>query len=148
VFGCGLHLTAFDGLCAAFQPFAVVVPFENGTVPKLPKGFTGPVHTTKPIPGDQRLAIHRSDYQVFDQGTWYLQNVKGPPGFGVAMPGPHVVELDVPLGMWARPSIRKAYNISNATAAAQSGGGPVVSGYQRMRLTNVGSNQWGFGNWE
>jgi hypothetical protein len=129
-----------------FQPFAVVVPFENGTVPPLPARFAGPSHTTGPIPGDIRLALHRSSLTVFDGGTVYLQNVKGPPGFGINLPGPHVVEIDVPIGMWAQDSLRGDYNVSNATDAP--GGGTVSVGYQRLRLTNINSNVWGFLNWD
>ena len=53
-----------------------------------------------------RLALRRSSATIFDGGTWYLPNVKGPAGFGILLPGPHVVELEIPLGMWPQPSLR------------------------------------------
>ena len=48
-------VATIDGI-AHFQPFAVVVPWENGTTPVLPAKFAGPVHYSNPIPGDVRLA--------------------------------------------------------------------------------------------
>ena len=48
-----------DSGWGTFQPFAVLVPFENGTVPSLPPRFGGPSYVTRAIPGDMRLALHR-----------------------------------------------------------------------------------------
>eukprot|EP01050_Picozoa_sp_SAG11_P005253 SAG11_NODE_362_length_10182_cov_9.886641_10_plen_813_part_00 len=140
--------TAADNVAGSFQPFAIVVPWSNGTVPPLPARFAGPHYQTQPIPGDMRLALRRSSATIFDGGTWYLPNVKGPAGFGVLLPGPHCVELELPLGMWPQPSLRGFYVVSNASAL--SGGGTVASGYQRVRLTNnaTNPNEWGFLNWD
>ena len=56
-----------------FQPFAIVVPFENGSRVPLPIGFTGPVHVTAPISGDWRLPMHRATATIFDGGTIFVQ---------------------------------------------------------------------------
>ena len=49
----------------AFQPYAIVTPFQNGTVPALPLNFDGPRLITKPIPGDWRLALRVSKDDCF-----------------------------------------------------------------------------------
>ena len=74
-----------------FQPLAIRIPFENGTLPPLPLRFDGPVHVTPPIPGDRQLALRVAGASVFDGGSFYIHNVKGPPGFGVDLPGPRYV---------------------------------------------------------
>jgi hypothetical protein len=55
-----------------FQPIAIVTPWENGTHPALPANFSGPVHVTKPIPGDWRMALHVKKLTVFNGGSVYL----------------------------------------------------------------------------
>ena len=94
-----------------------------------------------------RLALRRSSATIFDGGTWYLPNVKGPAGFGILLPGPHCVELELPIGMWPCP-LRGFYVVNNVSTL--QGGGPVAPGYQRVRLTNNASNlnEWGFLNWD
>jgi hypothetical protein len=39
-----------------FRPFAIVTPFENGTVPALPANYDGPKIVTKPIPVGRAIA--------------------------------------------------------------------------------------------
>ena len=43
-----------------FQPTALIVPFSNGSVPALPKGFVGDRVVLAAIPGDARLALQPS----------------------------------------------------------------------------------------
>lgn len=62
----------------AFQPYAIVTPFQNGTVPALPLNFDGPRLITKPIPGDWRLALRVSKMTVFNGGIVFIRAVHGP----------------------------------------------------------------------
>ena len=62
-----------------FQPFAIVIPFANGTAPPLPKDFWGGHIRLAPIPGDARLALHPTGdnpfttVTMFDGGTIALR---------------------------------------------------------------------------
>ena len=55
-----------------FQPAAIVIPFENGTHPALPPGFSGPIHVGAAIPGDFRLALNVEHVTVFSGGSLHL----------------------------------------------------------------------------
>ena len=126
-----------------FQPLAVVVPYENGTMPELPPRFDGPVHVTKPIPGDRQLALRLTRTTVFDGGALYIHNVKGPPGFGVPLPGPRFVELEVPTGLTL--AAVATTNVTDVSGVA--GGGAVRAGYTRLRLSINHGEQWSFAQW-
>ena len=78
----------------AFQPMAIVIPYENGTVPAVPPGFAGPRHVTPPIPGDRRLALVRTHLTVFHGATIMLPLTQ--PGASGAAFGPAIIELDLP----------------------------------------------------
>ena len=43
------------GTDTTFQPFAVIIPFVNGTVPPLPAGFRGQHAVLPAIPGGTRF---------------------------------------------------------------------------------------------
>jgi hypothetical protein len=128
-----------------FQPLAIRVPWENGSLPALPAHFDGPIYTTKPIPGDQRAALRVSSVTIFDGGTIYIHNVKGPPGFGIDIPGPRVFEIDVPTGVRILNASGTAFNVTDVSAAGV--GGPLAAGYTRLRLVNHNSDQWAFSQW-
>jgi hypothetical protein len=86
-----------------FQPMAIVVPFENGTHPTLPANFAGPVHVTKAIPGDWRLALLVNKITIFNGGTVNIRGVAGPAypnGYAFA---PKVVEVELPIGVTIVP---------------------------------------------
>jgi hypothetical protein len=53
----------------AFQPLAVVFPYENGTVDGLPPAFAGPVFKAAAIPGDLRLPLLRDALFAFNGST-------------------------------------------------------------------------------
>ena len=83
---------------------------------------------------------------VFDGGTLYIHNVKGPPGFGIDIPGPRVLEIDVPTGLRIlNVSEGTAFNVTDVSAAGI--GGPLAAGYTRLRLVNHNSDQWAFSQW-
>jgi hypothetical protein len=125
-----------------FQPYAIVVPFENGTHAPTPRGFTGAIHVTAPIPGDWRLPMHRATATVFDGGTLYLPLVKGKANPKV---GPHCVELELPIGL----SLYLPVEFANTTdVSALPGGGAVTKGYYRVRITNTNNDDWGYLNWD
>jgi hypothetical protein len=126
---------------STFQPFAVVVPYENGTQVPTPPGFAGPVHVMAPIPGDCRLPLRRTNVTVFTNGTLYLPLVKGP---GNPVRGPHMVELELPVGVSCSPFI-----FTNITDVSNlPGGGAVSAGFHRVRLTNTNFDDWGYLNWD
>eukprot|EP01052_Picozoa_sp_SAG31_P030171 SAG31_NODE_3073_length_4714_cov_2.744529_3_plen_650_part_00 len=125
---------------STFQPFAVVVPFENGTKVAPPQRFAGPIHETAPIPGDWRVPLLRSGATIFDGGTVYLPLKKGPENKNIAC---HTVELELPIGITFSPtSMRMFANMSDVSEL--SGGGAVQAGYHRVRLTNIHHNTWGY----
>ena len=126
----------------------------NGAVLSGSSGVVGGLTVTTPSSNKVRVETASGmwlESQLRSTGNipvGYLQNVKGPPGFGIKLPGPKVVELDLPLGMWAaatQEGAERFYEVTNATRMA--GGGLVSLGYQRIRLTNNHSNFWGFLNW-
>jgi hypothetical protein len=45
------------GTETTFQPFAVIIPFVNGTVPPLPAGFRGQHAVMPVIPGGERFRV-------------------------------------------------------------------------------------------
>ena len=130
-----------------FQPFAVITPWENGTLPSLPAGFDGPRIVTKPIPGDWRLALRVSKMTVFDGGVVYVRAVNG----FVSPVGPDVVELDVPQGLrivvpaGAGLTCCSGYrNVSDVSGLP--GGGSVPQGYVRLRLIKQPTYEWSYVN--
>ena len=130
-----------------FQPFAVVVPFENGTVPALPAGFDGPLHITPPIPGDFRLAVQVTGITVFDGGFVAIPLEHGPANTNGWMESPTFVEVELPDGVTLAPQttgFQGEYNVSDVTA--DPGGGPVAQGYRRLRLIKPAHQEWAFEN--
>lgn len=99
--GTGIHLPPWprDSTGKGFQPFAIITPWENGTVPALPPNFDGPKFVTKPIPGDWRLALRVDHMTVFNGGVVYVRAVNGPAYPNGGAWAPQVVELDVPKGL-------------------------------------------------
>ena len=53
---CSCRLTV-EELQTAFQPFAIVIPFVNGTVPPLPEGFKGQTRVLPTVPGGESRAV-------------------------------------------------------------------------------------------
>jgi hypothetical protein len=130
-----------------FQPFAVITPWENGTVPPLPAGFDGPRIVTKPIPGDWRLALRVNSMTVFDGGVVYVRAVNG---FASAT-GPDVVELDVPKGLriivpagGGLTCCSGYYEVTDVSGLP--GGGSVPQGYARLRLIKRPTYEWSYVN--
>jgi hypothetical protein len=135
---------------ADFQPFAIVIPFTNGSVPALPRGFAGPVHICRSIPGDQRLALKVRRITVFDGGTVHIPLLHGAP---TAASAPEWIELELPEGMDISPPGRWSYendygaSFTDVTHVSnQSGGGSVAAGYNRLRLGKEAGAAWGFHN--
>lgn len=138
------------------QPLAVVVPWENGSLPALPAGFLGAIHTTPPIPGDQRLALDSHAITVFDGGSVWIRlahNAKCGDGcVGPSASVPTVIELEVPRGMQILPFIFGSAegamsgfaNVTDVTSVP--GGGAVNEGYVRLRLDKAATWQWGVYN--
>ena len=125
--------------CCKRSQFAIITPWENGTVPALPPNFDGPKLITKPIPGDWRLALRVDKMTVFDGGIVFVRAVQGPafPNGGVW--APQVVELDVPKGLRIMltpgAGTTGGFGYQNVTdVSGGSGGGPVPAGYKRLRL--------------
>lgn len=138
-----------------FQPLALVIPWENGSVPALPPGFAGPSHVATPIPGDWRLALRVDRITVFHGGTAEIRCVHGPayPNGGVF--APDVVEIEVPKGLTivppppcpAGPGECGGSRYENATdVSGVAGGGTVPAGYLRLRLEKLKTNEWGYLN--
>eukprot|EP01052_Picozoa_sp_SAG31_P027229 SAG31_NODE_2531_length_5555_cov_4.715909_1_plen_952_part_00 len=136
-----------------FQPFAVITPWENGTIPSLPPTFDGPKFVTKPIPGDWRLALHSHRVTVFHGCVVYLRAVNGPrfPNGGqwaaevVELEIPHGLQLMLPSGSCAIDGGVGYKNISNVTSG-HTGGGGVPVGYSRFRLNKHPKCEWSYIN--
>jgi hypothetical protein len=134
-----------------FQPLAIVIPWENGTVPALAPNFAGPVHMAPPIPGDWRLAVRVNKISVFHGGVADIRCVHGPvyPNGGAF--APEAVEVEVPEGLEIAPPppcpapCGVGYeNVSDVST--ESGGGPVPSGYKRLRLEKRVAAEWSYLN--
>ena len=55
-----------------FQPLALIVPWENGTVPQPPRGFRGASHVLPAIAGDRRVALTKRDLTWFHGAHFYM----------------------------------------------------------------------------
>ena len=55
-----------------FQPLALIVPFENGTLPLPPRGFKGVSHVLPPIVGDRRIALTKLHLTWFSGAHFFL----------------------------------------------------------------------------
>jgi hypothetical protein len=55
-----------------YQPLAIVIPYENGSVAALPPAFNGPVLHAAPIPGDLRLPLLRYAFSAFNGSTTHF----------------------------------------------------------------------------
>ena len=128
-----------------FQPLALVVPWENGSVPLLPTGFLGAVHQTRPIPGDQRLALLSHAITVFHGGSIWVRCTHG----NSVAAGPSTIELELPEGLQLLESglsgkglgLMGFENITDVSALL--GGGHVSPGYLRVRLDKSLAARWG-----
>ena len=137
-----------------FQPFAVVVPYENGSLPALPEGFDGPVHTTPPIPGDFRLAMQATEITVFNGGFVAIPLEHGPANTNGWMEAPAFVEVELPDGLTlASQTADEArltsgsqgeYNVTDISTEA--GGGPLEKRYRRLRLVKPAHQEWSYEN--
>jgi hypothetical protein len=146
---------AAAGASHTFQPIAIITPWENGTVPKLPRDFAGAVHNTGPIPGDWRLALRISKVTVFDGGMVALRCVHGPARPNGGKFAFQAVEIDAPTGLtvlWkgmckpgaAQSSGQKLCNVTDVSLVP--GGGKVPSGYTRWRLSKPPASEWSYLN--
>eukprot|EP01051_Picozoa_sp_SAG22_P005001 SAG22_NODE_285_length_12974_cov_2.969087_2_plen_911_part_00 len=134
-----------------FQPVAVVVPWENGTVPPLPRGFAGPVHWAEPIPGDVRLALRVNRITVFHGSTVEIRCVHGPSHPSGGAFAPETVEIELPIGLALVPPKGGGggggVGWDNATdVSALAGGGTVAAGYRRLRLLKAAHSEWSYMN--
>ena len=136
-----------------FQPFAIITPWENGTVPSLPPAFDGPKLVTQPIPGDWRLALRSDRVTVFHGCVVYLRAVNGPKFPNGGQWAPEVVELDIPNGLQLMvPSTNCAsdggtgYNNASNVTIGHTGGGGVPVGYSRFRLNKYAKCEWSYIN--
>ena len=137
-----------------FQPAAIVIPFENGTRPSLPQGFTGPVHIGSPIPGDFRLALNVEHVTVFSGGSLHLPCADAKTGSIVPLINPLYAEFDVPRGLQLLNASdlcfphdchpNPVHEVSHAEIVAD-GGRPVPAGYWRLRITRA-AGQWSWLN--
>jgi len=130
-----------------FQPMAIVVPWENGTRAALPANFSGPVHVTKPIPGDWRMALRVSKMTVFNGGAAYIRMIKGVAGGAVISEGPHwrppqVIELEWPIGLHVVRFGSVQTGLNSTDVSHEHGGGQVSPGYRRIRLNKPASADW------
>jgi hypothetical protein len=136
-----------------FQPFAVITPWENGTVPSLPAAFDGPKLVTKPIPGNWRLALRSDRVTVFHGCVVYLRAINGPRFPNGGQWAPDVVELEIPQGLQlVLPSTTCAidggvgYNNVSNVSSGHTGGGAVPLGYSRFRLNKHPKCEWSYIN--
>ena len=135
-----------------FQPLAVVIPYENGTVPALPSGFLGTVHRTPAIPGDQRLALLTHSITVFHGGSVWLRCVHEHGSAAGSTLSPDVIELELPIGLIILESGLSGVGVglvgfTNVTdVSGLPGGGSVSSGYTRFRLIKPSKAAWGVYN--
>ncbi len=143
-----------------FQPFAVITPWENGTVPSLPPAFDGPTIVTKPIPGDWRLALRSDSVTVFHGCVVYLRAVNGPQFPNGGQWAPEVVELEIPHGLqlmlpsayqlaaYQRCTINGGVGYTNVSnvSSGYTGGGAIPLGYSRFRLNKYPKCEWSYIN--
>ena len=136
-----------------FAPVAIVIPWENGTRPALPKGFTGPVHVGKPIPGDFRAALSVEHVTIFSGGSLHLPLSDAATGHITPIIGPAFLELDMPRGLTLLNNtqelcfphdchINLVHELGSASGA---GGGSVPAGYHRLRVSRP-EGQWSWLN--
>ncbi len=64
----GLYSQAAPKVNGTYQPFAIIVPYSNGTIPQTCTNFSGPSIVTPPIPGDIRFPLEKSDISIFSGG--------------------------------------------------------------------------------
>ena len=55
-----------------FQPMALVVPWDNGTLPTIAPGFRGQVHTLVPIPNNRRIPLTKASLTFFHGAHFYI----------------------------------------------------------------------------
>jgi hypothetical protein len=117
---------------------ALIVPFENGTKPKLPAGFAGPSHVLPPIVGDKRVALNKKNLTFFHGAHFYLPLSSPAPSGGSLFPGEHwtstvAVDVDLPLGCEIVNSSARTKDTDKSNVTALPG---AAAGRHRVRVTN------------
>lgn len=101
----GVHTAVYPQVDGVFQPVAIIVPFENGTVIPVPKGFRGPIFHLPKITGNKRVALSKRNLTFFDGAHWYLPTelpISSAPsqcGYGCVAAPPAAVDVELPHGV-------------------------------------------------
>eukprot|EP01047_Picozoa_sp_COSAG01_P078467 COSAG01_NODE_14509_length_1445_cov_1.626300_1_plen_351_part_10 len=123
-----------------FHPFALIIPYENGTTEALPQHFHGGYLRLPPIPGDLRLALMpagiKTSITVFDGGTLsfrmqYPGNL-GYPGSSIPTFGGEACEMELPKCVTLLSS--RSYAVTPVDGAP--------AGSHRLRITPKPPNRW------
>jgi hypothetical protein len=130
---------------ACEHPTAVVTPCLNGTLPKLPTGFTGPVHVTKPLRTPHQFAIINSDLATFSGAQIRLPIAKE---LATEIPKvAHFATILAPAWLVVRPkanTTQPTYAAAslNASKPIAAGSGPVVGNDEARLQQTFFSNRW------
>jgi len=94
--GQGLFMPRYPrGGSTTFQPLALVVPFEDGSVPEIAAGFNGEVVYLDPIPGDLRAPLKHSTWKLYHGGMISLPLNLATESNGYPSIVPAAIELDL-----------------------------------------------------
>ncbi len=94
--GQGLFMPRYPrGGSTTFQPLALVVPFEDGSVPEIAAGFNGEVVYLDPIPGDIRAPLKHSTWKLYHGGMISLPLNLATESNGYPSIVPAAIELDL-----------------------------------------------------
>ena len=137
-----------------FQPLAVILPYENGTMVPVPPAFRGPiVKADRPIPGDLRLPLLRDSLSVFNGSTTHFplmeEYVTHRDCNDALSLCPSFIELNLPIGLVPMCSLKLAASCRfDASAIACT---PLPSPAPRgqrscYRLTRRQGEQWSYEN--
>ena len=130
-----------------FQPWAIIQPYSNGSLPALPPSFKGDVVILPGIPGDRRLPIVRNNITIFHGVTINFPLTE----FGCSNPrqfNPIVFQFAVPTClqlMNASPFNRnwyKTYDVVSSTDAWCASFGPLYRCWQLVRMNGVVDWSW------
>jgi hypothetical protein len=101
----GIHTASMPQVEGAFQPIAIVVPFENGSSYPLPPGFAGQIFKLPPIVGNRRIALSKRNITLFHGAHWTIptmipiSNSASQCGQGCVAAAPAAVDLELPRGV-------------------------------------------------
>lgn len=135
-----------------FQPLALVIPYENGTVVSLPPAFKGPVYKATPIPGDLRLPLLRTALSVFNGSTTHFPLMEEYVTIRDCNHAlslcPSFIELNLPTGLFPMCSHKVATSCPDIMAIPCS---PILSSNPRAsrscyRLVRRPGQQWSYEN--